>query len=662
MTMMTYGRTSSSPPASSGPMGLRPDIVRVPPPLHHLSPVSLIAKPNTSNLGWLPTLCVVSASGLLILAVADTAARNGHPSAEPLFWIGFLLLFVPAALRVLSLDASRTERIGTVLIVGLGLFFMKMLHSPTAFTFFDEFSHYRTVDDILQSNRLFRENPLAVISPLYPGLQIATAAVVDLTGLDIFPAAGVILIATRFVLVLALFHLSESIGMTSREASIAVLLYAANPNFVYFGAEYMYESIALPLMVMILYAVARREHVAPGDRLGWTVTALVGVVALVVTHHLTAFGLALFLGGWTIIRGLVYFRRPNTLPGLAWVTGVVLSCVVGWLALVARETVGYLGSVFDEAAKSIVELVAQEETAKQPFQSSTGAVAPVWERLTGFGSVGLILLVLPFGLWHVWHRGGDQRYRALILFFALVAASYPVTLALRLTQAGTETSSRASEFLFMAIAFVFAMTIGERWIQPRGQWTPRRRRPLLHAVSPLAVTAGIVVLIAGGVIVGWAPYARMPGPYLVGADPRSVEPEGIAAAQWFEATIAPDNRVLADRTNRQLIGSIGRQTPQVRAAGSAHVSELVFATSFGASERAIIRSKGLRYVVTDRRLSMSRPFIGIYFELSEPNAYSHEVPISPKALGKFDGIVGVSRVFDSGNLVVYDVRALLPPS
>jgi hypothetical protein len=62
--------------------------------------------------------------------------------------------------------------------------------------------------------------------------------------------------------------------------------------------------------------------------------------------------------------------------------------------------------------------------------------------------------------------------------------------------------------------------------------------------------------------------------------------------------------------------------------------------------------------VIDRRLGTRLPVVGIYFEMGEPETYTRTVPMDPVALAKFDGVDGVLRLFDNGDIVIYDIGAL----
>src|SRR6266545_4304543 len=88
------------------------------------------------------------------------------------------------------------------LVGALGLYLVKVLHSPLIFTLHDEFIHWHTANDILKSGHLFRENPLLPASALFPGLEIVTAALTRLSGLTIFDAGVVVVGIARLMLVL----------------------------------------------------------------------------------------------------------------------------------------------------------------------------------------------------------------------------------------------------------------------------------------------------------------------------------------------------------------------------------------------------------------------------------------------------------------------------
>ena len=73
--------------------------------------------------------------------------------------------------------------------------------------------------------------------------------------------------------------------------------------------------------------------------------------------------------------------------------------------------------------------------------------------------------------------------------------------------------------------------------------------------------------------------------------------------------------------------------------------------------RSITDSK-IRYLVTDFRISNALPILGYYYESWEQLVVSYVPPVNLSVLEKYDHVRDVSRVFDSGDIVFYDVGAL----
>lgn len=318
---------------------------------------------------------------------------------------------------------------------------------------------------------------------------------------------------------------------------------------------------------------------------------------------------------------------------------------LAWLVYAARLTViGYVSPHLVNGITEVLRLVALEGTGRQLFMTYSGQVAPPLERLTAFASVALILSMLPFGLLQIWRH---HRANLVALVLALGALAYPASLALRLTQSGAEASNRASEFLFLPVAFVLSMGVVERWLPGRSD----RKRSMVF-------TAWATIIFLGGVVIGWAPWARLPGPYLVVADPRSIERQSLTAAEWARDYLGPGNRIATDRTNRQRMGSYGEQHPVTAYGDRVEVSEVFFSLEVGPEEHDILKRGRVRYLVVDHRLSSGLPMVGVYFEQGEPDSFRHTTPLNPAALTKFDGLKNVNRLFDGGDVVIYDVGVL----
>lgn len=125
----------------------------------------------TRGWGWLPALSLISALGLVLVALADTLSRSGSGQYEFLLWVGALALIVPVAVRLASTAPARRERIGLIVVTVVGLYLIKVMHSPNEFIFSDELVHLQNGNSILQTGTLFNANSILPVTPLYPGLE-----------------------------------------------------------------------------------------------------------------------------------------------------------------------------------------------------------------------------------------------------------------------------------------------------------------------------------------------------------------------------------------------------------------------------------------------------------------------------------------------------------
>lgn len=594
-----------------------------------------------ASWGWLPALSLLSGIGLVLAAIGDTLGRFQVGPAELFFWLALLVLYTPVAIRLFSHGASRRERIGLVVMLALCLYLVKVLHSPIAFTFQDEFAHWRTASDIIQTKHLFHKNYVIPVSALYPALEAATVVVTSLSGLSVFSAGLIVLAVGRVVFALALFLLYEQISQSARLAGLASIFYMANPNYVFFISQFSYESLALPFAMLTLYTAVRRSRAQPPQRLALTLCLLLSLAATVMTHHLTSYALVGFLVVWSLIlwfTGKFNEEKLGNLPLIA----IAATCT--WLIYVASLTLGYLAPALGGALAGLIRMIVHEETGRELFRSNTGQLSPLWERVTALATVGCILLILPIGILKIWWR---QRTEALPLVLALTAIAYPGTLALRLSPSGWETANRSSEFIFVAIAFVLATGILHITQREWGQ----RAFALLFGMYA-------TVIFVGGVIAGWSPLWRVPGSYIVSADTRSVEREGIDAAKWAGAHLGPENRVSSDRVNNLLMATYGQQQVVVTLSGGLNTSPIFFAPSIGPEEIERLQRGQVQYLVTDQRLTTQLPWTGYYYQPGDRDVYKYEEPLNPKLLEKFDHADFISRIFDSGNIAIFDTSAL----
>jgi hypothetical protein len=614
-----------------------------------------------AGLGWAGPLTVVVAAGLFVSAIAANLARQEQGAtagalATACYWSGIALVTIPVGLRLLRQRVTRRERVLLLVAVAVGLYLIKLLHDPLMFTFYDEFLHVRSVDDILRSGRLFTPSSLLPVSPSFPGLESVTSAAVSMSGAPVFVAGAIVLGVARVLLVLALYLFYCGMGATQRVAGIATFIYMANPNFLFFTAQFAYESLALPLAIFTLYVVARHQFHVDRPLPSWIFMAL-AILATVQTHHVTSIALFAFLALWTIVA-IVVRRRTRKLEAPVAATLMTGLTTYVWLIAVAGIVVGYLSPAIRAAAGQIVDLVRGGST-RELFAATGAPRLPGGEQVLAYVSIGITLAAILWGVWRLRTRG---NVTAPTIALVLGALGYPLSLLGRFTEQGASLSDRASAFLFVAVGFVVAdamSTGGESKDAPvRFRWLASLANAARHRLGSAAQAAALVLIMLGGVALAFPVWARLPGSYLVAADPRSIEPEGIDAAEWTIAYLGPGNRFVVDRTNRLLVGTIGQQHAVTASLDRIRVRNVLFSLQFGPEEAKLLADGDIDYVLVDRRLSSSLPLVGVYYERGEISGGRHATPLDPAALAKFDGVPQISRIFDGGDIQIYDVRLI----
>lgn len=612
--------------------------------------VRRVASITAPPWAWSPILAVIVGLSVLAIAISYSAARAGAEWAEPLWWLAFATLYGPVVMRLASSGSTRNERFGLVVLLGISLLLVKYLRSPLGLTRYDELLHLRTLDDIVQTERLFSTNPLLPISSVYPGLEIVTSAVVQLSGVSYFAAAYAVLAVGKLVLVLAMFLLYEHISRSSRVAALGTALYMANPNFIFFGSSFAYESLALPIAIGVAFFVLR----ASSDRLplpAFTAVTALMTIGVAVTHHVTSLALAAVLVLWSVLT----FVRASVPRERAYVwiaSALALLATAAWSAEAAARLYEYLSPVIGSAVTSVFEILSGADTGREPFVSSRGRVQPLWSRSLALGSALLLTLALPFGLFAVLRavrRETAPSRAGLLLLLGIAAIGYPASLVFRLSSAaGALASSRSAEFLFVGVGLVTAMGI---IALVRG-----RLAGLGTSLAPTIAVLAVVVFL-GGLVVGTSPDSRLPGPYLVVAGERSIETHSLSVASWVDREIEGEQRIVADSSNRPLIGASGPHLALTPSVAGTPVWPLYFSGQVGERQLEVLRTANVDYLVIDRRLATAEPRLPYYIDNGEQYR-TQTGRLSAAALGKWDAQAEVGRVYDNGAIQVYDVRGL----
>ena len=582
-----------------------------------------------------PWLVLCASAGVAVASLAEGLSRSGRPGATPLFWGATILILVPATLRMAQTRVRHGERAATLVLVGLALYAIKVLRDPFSFTFADEFPHFHNLQAILSSGRLFGGNSILPITPRYPGVESVAAAVARLAGTSPFVSGLITIAAARMMLMLALYLFYARVSGSPRAAGLGVLVYTATPTFLLWSAQFSYESLALPLATVGVFALVRWQSAPDGAaRARWMAVLVLVVVGVVPTHHITAYALLAFLAG-TCLLHLLMRQRPGAPLAIAAVTAAL---AIGWLALAASGTIAYLRPVVNTALAKVLATINGQASTRVLFANQGGAEqTPTAERLIAVAGILVLVAGVAAGIWAVRRQ---RRASPVLVLLMLASAAYVLTLPLRFVPAAWETASRAGEFLFVGVGLVVALGIVEYILRPG-------RLPRLR---PALAAAAVMFVFASGVIAGWPASLRLAQPLRVRAGGHTLQPPSYVAAAWSGATLGPAQRVAAEDSDARLFLDIGHQTafsgvfPDVDAVLSDR-------PPLKAWQRTLLRRNKITLVETDRRKVSTDVIGGYFFDVGSP-ALS-----SAAAAAKFD-LPGASRIYDSGNIVIYWVRGL----
>jgi len=177
----------------------------------------------------------------------------------------------PTALVLSAAEPGERSAAWLAVALALATYLVKYLYSPVAFEFSDEFLHWRTLTTLLATYHLFGVNNALPVSPAYPGIEVATSALIDLTGLTVFPAGLIVAGLAHLVCTAALYALFRLVAGSARVALAAVTVYATNPHYQVFDAIFGYQTLALAFFALALLAFRKATH--PGAARGRTVLA-----------------------------------------------------------------------------------------------------------------------------------------------------------------------------------------------------------------------------------------------------------------------------------------------------------------------------------------------------------------------------------------------------
>ena len=675
------------------------------------------ARPSENGLqggtpAWIAFLTFLLGALLITYAYSEASVNSGL-THYTIFWAGMIIGIGPTAVIALSRYSNRQKRFIFVLATALLTFLPKFLLSIHGPIYSDEDAHFRELEEIIRTGHLYQPNALVDIAQQFPGLESTTTAIHALSGLDAWQSALITLLIAHCLAPVIVYLLGERLGLGPVAATIAAIVYMANPSYMFFDAQYAYESLGIAfVLATLLCLVAVLRARIPREAVAFAILGTLTGMATVVTHHLSAIALIAFMVVILIFlwpRGAARRhsarnnRRANLIcpqdgqrrgPNLG---GATIDCGKTRLMPIAVPSTVQNNAPthvdFDAALCSDVPLLRRCAIVQISLISATLAgwftlMAPdTYSHLAPFLGGGLSQVGAATGVVSVGSTTTTVRrtllqastlpsYETLaIRAFPLIAAAvcavagfywlkrrrlprtlWPVfTLALLyfvslpLDLTVKGASGAHRSWSFSFIFLALAMGVGLECIVGFG-----RGRQWAHRLAVVVAGGALLVTFAGNISANTNADARFGGPYLWGTESREPTPETEALARWFNQTLPYGTTVMVDHfTGIYLYSHSGVRVPP---------PSFDLVTNFDYSDQPIPTSiwnqaikQGYQYIVVDKRFGnhlgvWNSPFV----------APLQDVLPQPGALTRFQQYSWTPRVYNSTDYSVYriDARAL----
>jgi len=589
--------------------------------------------------------------GCAVICWGFARSRSGQGGAIEAYFIGeFILVLSPIVF--LGSNKTVTEASGQLIafVVGVATYLVAFCYSPNLFPFTDEYQHAYTAQTILATNHLFHANPALQVSAQYPGLEIVTTEISRLAGLSLFASGSIIAAVSHVTLTFLMFVLAREFGLRPRAALFAVVLLSTGYDYQSFLSYFAYETITVVFLLaaMIFF---HRLLIAERSRSRWlyALGTLSFAFLTVMSHHVTGLFLLAILSIWAVFA----FQSPGAigrrlLPlGLA---GAVLLMLIAWNLRIATDTVHYLtqiptlllGPNYRISVLAPSPSVEAYVTAGHVHATATLALPLV---VLGYLGIALLAGVIALGAITI---GKDQEHypryiwAPLILSCVAYFALVPIEL---FAPGGIGLVGRGQMLLLIPAGIVGAIAL-DRAVWPLSI-LDRDQRTVAPSRTSTLVGALIVL---GGVAASYPPYVgKLPAPFNISAYSRTTDGRTVGVGLWIARTLRGRPVVAAGAQEQTLIESIAGSR------GTSDISGLFESDRFNGFDANLVQVLRIQYVVADHRLTTQVPANGANFR-HDPlaNRYSH--PLPPTVLSKFASIPGVSRVFDDGIIVVYDLH------
>ena len=589
-------------------------------------------------------LFILWACGIMIVAWTYYRAYSGTFSFE-LFWAGIFLSGISMIRLILYDQIKRQYRLIMLFIFGLALYLPIIFWSPNYFHFGDEILHYQT-SRLIQEHGDLNIDVIFDMAKYYPGISLVTVFLSEFSNSSIFFSAKLLIGIIHSTMLVFVYLLFERISKSERVSILGAIIYATNSRYVFFDGVFSYESMGLPLMILILFVLSKYTTINYDEvtvkNINFKILITIPILAIVVTHHFTSYMLLLFM---IILSLIVYNSKLDRYEKLDFyvVTSLIFVSIFGWMVYYANVGFHYFGGMIKKSLIDIFKMFSTEQVIqREPYWQ---APIPYYEPIiTKFLYMPLLLLLFVIG---VYFLKREHKFDNVWIYQLTVYGSiFFVSLALIFNKSAELFVYRSWAFLFIGISFVAAFTL---------DWLCNIKTD--KYLKKICLYSVIFILLIGGVSSGLTYGFRVPKLDIdsigVAGGHSAITYDAIAAAEWFEKYLGRYNTVYADRSLSASIGGYGIQKP-IR-------SDKVFypLSMNDGNVTAILNGRSTNYIAVDNRITKFLAEYKSYFDAAETrvgnHSYGYQEVFPKEGLEKFDKSDFIYNIYSNGNIKVYKI-------
>jgi hypothetical protein len=587
---------------------------------------------------------------------ADDVPGDSH---FHIFWLSFVTGLVLISIAGISSKKNITTYAS---LLGLGALttLPKILRAGEGTIFHDEYAHYKTAEDILLNGEAYAYNSIVNPAPLFTNMHQLVAMLTNFFDTDLWTTAVSLVSIVHILGVFLVYAIVKQLGFKSGSAFVGALIYASNPNWMFFHTQFGYESVGIVFLFAILYIALRVASsniknielaVAPFFILGYLLAG---------THHLSSVGLLFILGVITLSHITFRLRgRESKIKNFGVIWASLLGATVvsfsqhasfigEYLTAPIGRSTGQLGDVLD----AILGLDGSD-AARTPFE---GGTLPLYEVVASFAAIFFFGILLLIAIAHFIPKL-DARFRLdkglltpTVWGFLVIALLYYPSVLFILTSAGAEGARRSWGYTFLGLA-VLATWIWESKFNNDKTYS---RKENLHRV--IAIMLVVPTIYVGGAAAGLNETYRFPSSpdRNVVSDFSATSESSKQLAAWFKSNAKEETWVLADRYTKLNLVKEGRV--QVAPAYTNYPYWDYYFTSdeIEAKDRLVTLTYalGVEYLVFNTKMLDTPTELGFWFARTEP-----DVDFAPtSALQRLDNLVYMSRAVEIGEFIVYKIE------